>query len=122
MLMSIFRALYDLLTDAGLPVYLADCVPDQADFPYITAEIEAPLTSRSAGAVTLTFWFTEDQANSQRLSRMDRLLKQLPARGLWLTTDSGTITLRQEGNAACLREGDVQGMKTRWKLCCFPKQ
>ncbi|MGN0753677.1 MAG: hypothetical protein ACI4ME_04390 [Aristaeellaceae bacterium] len=122
MLTSLFRAICDHLTPLGVPVYLADCVPDGAAFPYITANIAAPLAAHTAGAVTLTLWCAGDQANAQRLSQVDELLALLPARGIPLTTAAGVITLRQTGGARCLRESGALGIKTVWKLCCFPAQ
>ena len=50
------------------------------------------------------------------------LLALLPARGIPLTTAAGVITLRQTGGAQCLRESGALGVKTLWKLCCFPAQ
>lgn len=122
MLTSIFRALYDHMKQLGLPVYLADTVPPTAEFPYATAKIAAPLAAHAAGSVTLTFWFLEEQGNSRRLSQADHLLCLLPARGLRLETAACILTLRQEGGALCVREGAALGVRTVWKLRCFPKE
>ncbi len=120
MLTSIYRALYHHLKQLGQPVYLADCVPEGAAFPYITAKIAAPLSPRAAGSLTLTCWSLDDQPRVQRLALANQLLNLLPARGLRLETDTGTIILRPEGSALCVRESAAQGMQTVWKLQCFP--
>lgn len=120
MLTSIVRALCDHLAQTGLPVYLADCVPSSAAFPYITAEPKAPLAPHASGQLALTLWCAGDTAHTQRLAQADLLLKQLPARGLHLTTDDGVIVLRQEGGATFLRESAAQGVKTVWSVRFYP--
>lgn len=122
MLTSIFRALCDYLSLQGLPFYLADCVPDGAALPYLTADIQPPLTAISEGSLTLTIWCADDQANSNRLSQADRLLAVLPGRGLWLAADSGAIILTQEGGAQCVTQHGAQGLVTRWTLRFFPNK
>ncbi len=120
MLTSIYRALFHHLKQLGQPVYFADCVPEGTVFPYITAKIAAPLNSRANGSVTLTFWFLDDQPYKQRLAQADQLLQLLPTRGLRLETEQGAILLRPEGSALCVRESAAQGVRTVWKLQCFP--
>ncbi len=122
MLTSIYHALYEHMARLGLPVYLADCVPVTTAFPYITAKIAAPLAPHASGSVTLTFWSLDAQTNSHRLFQVDQLLTMLPARGLRLETEMGALVLRQEGGTLCVRESAALGLRTVWKLHCFPKQ
>lgn len=122
MLTSICRALNERLSQLGVPFYLEDCVPPGTSFPYITADVRAPLAPHANGRLTLTFWCQGDTASSHRLSQADLLLKQFPARGLRLETASGAAILRQEGGAVCVREAAAQGVKITWKLQFFPKK
>ena len=120
MLSSIFSALHKRLAKAGLPVYLADCVPPSAPFPYFTAAIAAPLAVKIPGRLTLTFWSANDQANAHRLNQTDLLLEQLPARGFCLESSAGRIIARMEGSAACVRESAAPGVRTEWTLHFIP--
>lgn len=120
MLTSVFRALCAHMAPLGLPLYLAECVPADATFPYITARIAVPLAPHAAGSVTLTFWSLDSQPLSRRVFRADELLSLLPARGFSLETSACTLALRQEGGATCVREGAALGVRTVWKLRCFP--
>lgn len=122
MLTSIFRALFNHLSRQGLPFYLADCVPDGAALPYLTADVQPPLTSTGEGALILTIWCADDQANTNRLIQADRLLTALPGRGLFLTTDSGAITLTQSDGTQNVNQHGVQGVVTRWTLRFFPNK
>lgn len=120
MLTSIFRALCEHMAPLGLPVYLAQCVPSDAAFPYITAKISVPLSTHATGAVTLTLYAPGDQPHSRFVSLADELLTLLPAHGFHLDTDACALALRQEGGAMCVREGAALGVRGVWKLRCFP--
>ena len=117
---SIFSALHKRLAEAGLPVYLADCVPPATPFPYFTADIAAPLIPGNAGRLTLTFWSANDQTNAHRLYQTDLLLEQLPARGFCLESSAGRIIARMAGSTVCLRESAAQGVRTEWTLHFIP--
>ena len=120
MLKSIFGALHDHLAPLNIPVYLEDCVPEGAALPYITADIRPPLSVHNGGSLTLSCWCQGDTANAQRLSQADLLLTRLPARGCPLAMDAGSVILRQEGTAVCIRKSALQGVKMTWKLQFFP--
>lgn len=120
MLSSIFSALHQRLVRVGVPVYLADSVPPATPFPYFTADIAAPLTSKDGGRLTLTFWSANDQANAHRLFQTDLLLEQLPPRGFCLESSAGRIIVRMEGSAVCLRENAAQAVRTEWTLHYIP--
>lgn len=120
MLSSIFAALQRRLTQIGLPVYLADCVPPAAAFPYCTAAIALPLTPQGDGRLTLTCWCADDQAHTHRLHMAELALAQLPGRGFCLDTAVGRLAARMEGSAVCLRESAAQGLRTEWTLHFYP--
>ncbi|MBR6667071.1 MAG: hypothetical protein IKL25_01700 [Clostridia bacterium] len=120
MLSHIFSALTDHLSRLTIPVYQADCVPEGAAFPYVTAEIAAPLTPVSAGSLTLTVWSRSSSAHTERLAKLDALHRLLPPRGAWLTVETGAITLTGDGPVRCLQDGVLLGAQSRWTLRFFP--
>ena len=120
MLKTIHRALLDCFSGLGLPLYPADCVPDDAAFPYLTLAVEPPLTPARSGRVTLTLWFHSDSAHAERLSWGDQLLNLLPSRGVWLNSGSETLLLTPEKAAQPLREKTALGLRFLWALQCHP--
>lgn len=114
MLTSIYEAIFGLLSQLPYPIYLADCVPEGAALPYITMQIEAPLSPGETGTLTLTAWGT---SNAQRLSITNTLM---PARGKWLATTTGALILMQDGPTSPVQDGPLLGMRSRWKLHFHP--
>lgn len=114
MLTSIYEALFSFLSQLPYPVYLADCVPEGAALPYITMQIEAPLSSGETGALTLTAWST---SNAQRLSIASILSI---GRGKWLATTTGALILTPDGSGMPVQAGPLLGLQSRWKLDFFP--
>lgn len=120
MLTTIHKGLAEHIAGAGLTVYPADGVPDDAAFPYVTLTAEAPLNAASTGRVTLTLWCSGQEAPADRLRLTDSLLTLLPPRGLWLETDYETLLLTLDKPAQPLREKTALGMRTVWKLQRYP--
>ncbi len=117
MLKELHQALVQLFTPLALPVYLADCVPEGAYFPYIIAEAAvAPLPGQE-GSLTLTLWCAGCAANTERFLLTERMLEYLPARGLRLTLAHGMAALRMT-DSTCLRSGEALGIRTGWTLHC----
>lgn len=120
MLSAIFSALIARLSPLGFPVYAADCVPEGAAFPYMTAEVAAPLAPGTAGSLTLTAWIQSGAAHSERIALAENLHALLPARGTWLAADSGALTLVGDGPIRCVQDGPLLGAQSRWTLRFFP--
>lgn len=120
MLSSIFTALHRRMAQAGLPLYLEDCVPPATPFPYCTAAVALPLTPQGNGRLTITCWCADDQAHTHRLHQAELLLAQLPGRGFHLDTAPGRLVARMEGSARLLRESAAQGVRTEWTLHFYP--
>lgn len=120
MLTSLFQAIVGRLASPELPVFLTDCVPEGAAFPYITAEIIAPLLPDREGSLTLTVWCRSDASNRDRILLTDRLFSRLPARGVRLALDNGTAILQLREGTACVHSRDALGVRTFWMLRCFP--
>lgn len=120
MLTELFEALSSQLAGLGAPLYLADCVPAGAAFPYLTAAMSVPLSPGEAGALTLTLWCHGDAANTERFRLSELLAERLPARGIHLSLTGGTCTLRLKAGPTPVRSQEALGMKTVWALRCYP--
>ncbi len=122
MLTDLYTALTERLSPLEPPVYLADCVPDRAVFPYITLSCVSPLTSGERGALTVTVWTEGHTANVRRLVLADEVLALLPPRGLCLTTASGAALLQQKGGASCVQESKALGVRIDYKVQFIPRE
>lgn len=111
MMQGVIRALTDELSPCGLPLYLADCVPQGQPFPYLTAAAALPLTGNRQGSITLTLWCAGPSANMTRLVLHDALMQYFPRRGLCLMTDDGLAVLRP-GTSRCVQQGEALGTET----------
>ena len=115
MLKDFITMIITRLADTGVPVYLADCVPEGAACPYITLAAAAPLGSAS-GTMSLTVWHT---TNAGRITLAEEISALLPARGLHLEMSGGGAVLCG-GTASFLRESPLLGIRMVWKLRFFP--
>ena len=120
MLTTIHRELSEYVSGLGLPVFPADCVPDDAALPYLTLAIEAPLTAAHSGRAVLTLWCQSSSAHADRLTHGDQLLTLIPPRGVWLDTGYETLLPTPEKPAQPLREKTALGLRTSWKLQRYP--
>ena len=120
MLSHIFSALTERLSRLPWPLYLQDCVPEGAAFPYATAEIAAPLTPGAEGSLALTVWTKGSAAHSERIAQAELLHQYLPLRGAWLAALTGSIILVEDGPVRCVQDGPLLGVESRWTLHFFP--
>lgn len=120
MLTELYQALSAQLSALDAPLYLTDCVPAGAAFPYLTAAMSVPLTPGEAGALTLTLWCHGDTANAERFRLSEALAEQLPARGFRLALKDGTYILRLKAGPTPIRSQEALGVKTVWTLRCYP--
>ena len=120
MLTSLYKALLTQLEPLAMPVFLTDCVPQGSCFPYMTAQILAPLSAGDAGQIKLTIWCCADTPNAERLLRTDALLALLPSRGLRLTLPDGAALLRRTGTTLSVRDDIALGLQTTWQLQYYP--
>ncbi len=120
MLTNLYQALIQQLRHLQLPIYLADCVPDGAALPYVTAEIAVPITPGSSGSLTLTIWCTGEESNLDRLARTDTLYSVLPPRGAWVNTITGAALLTMDQPSSCVQEAGLLGLRSRWTLRHYP--
>lgn len=120
MLKALFEALQPLLMPLGIPVFLADCIPEGVGLPYLAADIEAPAAPGLPGKVTLTLWCAGASANAERLRLGDELTALLPDRGLCLSLPEHAVTLRPTGSVTCTRVRGALALKRTFTLGCIP--
>lgn len=120
MLTELYQALTTWLSGFDAPLYLADCVPAETAFPYLTASMSVPLSSGEAGALTLTLWCHGDAANTERFHLSESLAEHLPARGFRIALKDGTYTLRMKAGPTHVHSQEALGMKTVWTFRCYP--
>ena len=121
MLTELYAALAALFGQAGATVYLVDCVPPQAAYPYVTLSADVPAAPDGMGTVTLTCWDACTSANANRLAALDALLALIPAGGLRIRLNSGTAALfRTAEGASCVHAGPALGATLRLALRCYP--
>lgn len=87
------KTLYAFWSGFGIPAYLADSVPSEAEYPYITYE-----AVRGAGLgwtiLTATAWYAKlPNGNSERTELMDKVAKAIPEGGVKLPCGSGFVAL-----------------------------
>lgn len=90
---GIKKALYAFWSSFGIPAYLADAVPAEAEYPYITYEA---VQGAGLGWTVLTAvgWFvTRENGNAARTALMDKVAKAIPEGGVRLPCDGGFVAL-----------------------------
>ncbi len=120
MLTSLYEALFAHLSRLAIPVYQADCVPEGAALPYVTARVSAPLIPGGSGSLTLTVWVHGNEANALRLARTDSLYALLPPRGAFLQAETGSMLLRLDHPALCVHKPPLLGLQSTWTLRFYP--
>ncbi len=107
-----------------LPVYLPDCVPADARFPYLTLRIDAPQALTRAGMVSVTCWCRGSAAHENRLALADKLIRLVPTGGLPLWLEDGLAVLWPSGQGAVSwPEGEgVRGVNLPFDLTYYPNR
>lgn len=120
MLNALLAALHDLLSQSGLPVYLADCLPPGTACPYALLDGMPAADGRSA--LRLTLWCAGDAPHAQRLALGDALLTLIPAGGLHLRLPDGAVLLTRAADAPieCRKEADFLGLSLPLTLIIHP--
>lgn len=121
MMQALLKALTAHLESFHPPLYLADSVPQAQGFPYLTAQVTAPLTPHEKGGITLTLWCTGNAVNNARVLLHGALMQYFPHRGCCLDTAEGRFLLQPE-TARCVREGEVYGIETALNVHFYPAE
>lgn len=113
------KALMALFSQAGLPVYLADQVPQGVDFPCAVCECELPVFAGNA-VLTLTGWFLSEHSAADCAAFLDRMAELLPESGLRLETGLGPCVLYRRNPFISLTEKDgVTGGQVHLTVRCY---
>lgn len=116
---ELIRTLTARLTSSTLPLYLADAVPENAAFPYLTAEVVSPFRMGEPGSIRLTLWCTGPNVNLARMVLHTTMTQYFPGRGLVLQGDNGRYVLRSEA-AQCVQSDDARGICTPMEVRFYP--
>ena len=93
MMQSLYRQLCALLADAGYTAYVADAVPPDAAFPFVTVDARPSPSVLGTGRLTLTGWLRSDCRHADRLAMADALLRLVPPGGRKLLSEGGLAVL-----------------------------
>lgn len=92
---SLKEVLYAFWSQFGLDAYLSDCVPKDAELPYITYNVTQPAFN-GASVLTAFVWVPrETKGNANRTMLMDLIAEAIPVGGVMLPVDGGYIILRR---------------------------
>ena len=107
------------LAGSGLSLYLADAVPENTPFPYLTAEITATCRAEQTGRIRLTLWCVGDNANLTRMVLHSTLSQYFPHRGITLTAAHGRYIL-MPGQLELTQSGAARGLSTDMAVSFYP--
>lgn len=92
---SLKAVLFAFWSRLDLPAYLSDCVPDDAQLPYLTYSVTQPALNSST-VLTVFNWHRRDSdGNTARSGMMGQIAQMIPVGGVMLPVDDGYIILRR---------------------------
>jgi len=118
---DMIQALITSVSGSGLPLYLADAVPENAAFPYMTAEVVSPCQEDVKGSIHLTLWCVGENANLKRMELHSLLMLAFPRRGTLLTTSAGRYILQTE-RSDFLQSGVAKGIRLTMGVRFYPAE
>lgn len=86
-------ALSDFWGQFGIPAYLSDCVPINAELPYITYNVTQGSFNGSAVLTAFNWHERVISGNRDRTEMMDRIANAIPVGGRMLPVDGGYIVM-----------------------------
>lgn len=89
---STANALYGFFSSFGIPAYLENAIPDNAQMPYITYELREPEPLAST-FFHASVWYRDTSIDA--ISRKVDAIRSAIDRGIGIETDSGAIYLFQ---------------------------
>lgn len=116
---ELIRVLTARLSGSALPLYLADAVPENTAFPYMTAEVVSPFRMGEAGSIRLTLWCAGPNVNLARMVLHTTMTQYFPGRGLVLQGEKGRYILLPE-TASHVQSGETRGICTPMKVRYYP--
>lgn len=89
------KALSTFMTQFGLPAYVIDCVPDDAEMPYITYTVSRP-TAMGVSLLTVNNWHNKKLlGNVERARVSDAIAAAIPEKGTRIPVGNGFVVLRR---------------------------
>lgn len=116
---ELIRALTARLDGSAVPLYLADSVPENTPFPYMTAEVVAPCRMGLPGSIRLTLWSAGPNVNLARMILHSTLTQYFPARGFVLDCATGRYVLRPE-TSTLVQSGEARGICSPVEVLYYP--
>lgn len=98
-------ALYRFWSGFGIPAYADDNVPDDAQYPYITYELEFPDWSQEVVA-SARLWY-RDTSFTAMAEKLDEICEQLDP-GASIKTESGSVKLFWDTNKIQFLPYDIE--------------
>lgn len=92
---SLKAVLFGFWSQFGLDAYLSDCVPHDAELPYITYNVTQPAFNGETVLTAFVWVPRETKGNANRTTLMDRIADAIPVGGVMLPVDGGYIILRR---------------------------
>jgi hypothetical protein len=89
-MMKTAAALSTWLSRFGLPVYLAQDVPDGAELPYMTVPLSEPEWNRQ-GSYYIQVWY-RTKSNAQPITKADEIVGEI-GEGVRIPFDGGIVVL-----------------------------
>ena len=90
---AVAQALYQFLSDFGLPAYTADTVPEDVEAPYLTYPLSEPEWNQKA-SFYVHGWF-RSTSNAELTAKADEIISAIGT-GRTLQTNSGYLVLYPE--------------------------
>ena len=116
---DLLTAVTAFLSRLGLPVYLADQVPDGAGFPYVAYRLtDAPFGQPAT--LEVTGWHRGEHANALAAGFLDRVAELVPDSGAILTLPRGRVTLHPgAGFRSVVADRDALGGRAVIEVRCY---
>lgn len=86
---GIKKVLYTFWSQFGIPAYLKDCVPDDAQPDYITYSVTQPGLGGFAVLTAFNWHRKSESGNKARTEMMDKIATAIPVGGLLLSLPEG---------------------------------
>ena len=118
---ELLQLLTNRLTGSAIPLFLADAVPENTGFPYMTAEVAAPFRMDQPGSIRLTLWCAGANANQARIVLHTTTAQYFPGRGLVLQGEKGRYILLPEA-ASNVQSGEARGVCTPMEVRFYPAE
>lgn len=92
-MMDLMAALFAFWSQFGIPAYLQDCVPHDAQLPYIVYTVSNSGLNGMSIVTTINWHYAPDGGNRERAELMSAIAKAIPPNGVMLDVGEGYAIL-----------------------------